>query len=267
MICNVLTIAGSDSGGGAGIQADIKTLSALGVYSATVVTAITAQNTRGVGGIHEIPVEIISEQIDFVLQDIEIHAVKIGMLGDDKVIAAVATALRKYRVKNIVLDPVMIAKSGARLINSQAVSFLSERLIPGATVLTPNLPEAATLLGIQPIYRENEMREVAGELLQLGPEWVLLKGGHLAGERCVDILANRSGVTTLESCRQQTKNTHGTGCTYSSAVAAHLARGDDVPRAVVKSHSFLQGAIAASDKLSVGGGYGPVHHFYAAWSS
>ena len=262
-----LTIAGSDSGGGAGIQADLKTFSALGVYGASVITAVTAQNTRAVTAVHAVPVDVVTAQLDAVFGDLAVAAVKIGMLGDAALIAGVARGLCERRMP-VVLDPVMVAKSGDALLPPEAISALRERLLPQAAVLTPNLPEAARLLDTDAAVTEEEMAAQGRALLALGPQAVLVKGGHGQGARCVDLLVTRGGETLrLEAPRRATRNTHGTGCTLSAAIAAGLARGQSLETAVRTAHAYLQGAIGAADGLAVGGGHGPVHHFHALWVS
>jgi hydroxymethylpyrimidine/phosphomethylpyrimidine kinase len=265
VIANVLTIAGSDSGGGAGIQADLKTFSALGVYGASVIAALTAQNTRAVTAIHEVPPAFVVAQLDAVFDDIEIAAVKIGMLSSPRVIEAVADGLRRHDARRIVLDPVMVAKSGDRLLREDAVSTLRHRLLPLATVITPNLPEAAVLLDMAVVPNEAGMIDAAARLRELGPEAVLLKGGHMAAEDCIDVLDDGAEPLTLAAPRIATANTHGTGCTLSSAIAALLARGLGLRDAVQDAKAYLTGAIEAADRLSVGHGHGPVHHFHALW--
>lgn len=258
-----LTIAGSDSGGGAGIQADLKTFSALGVYGASVLTAITAQNTRAVTAIAALSPAIVRAQIEAVFDDLAVGAVKIGMLGDPEVIATVAAAL-KGRAVPVVLDPVMVAKSGDRLLAAEAIAALREHLLPLATVLTPNLPEAADLLGQAPAL-DRASRLPQGEALRtMGPAWVLMKGGHAEGPVCTDLLIGAAPME-ISAPRLATRNTHGTGCTLSAAIAAGLAQGASVPEAVTRAHRYLQAAIAAADTLSVGSGHGPVHHFHAWW--
>ncbi len=266
MIANALTIAGSDSGGGAGIQADLKTFSALGVYGASVITALTAQNTREVRAIHDPPPDFIAQQIDAVFDDIRIDAVKIGMLSRPEVIETVAAGLERHKVARVVLDPVMVAKSGDRLLRADAVASLRERLLPLATVITPNLPEAGVLLDAPAAHDEAEMAAAAERLLALGPRWVVLKGGHLEGPECVDLLCGEDGTTRLAASRVATTNTHGTGCTLSSAIAAYLARGLDVRQAVARAKDYLTAALGAADGLEVGGGRGPVNHFHAQWN-
>ena len=258
-----LTIAGSDSGGGAGIQADLKTFSALGVYGASVLTAVTAQNTRTVAAVHAIPPQMIHAQIRAVLDDLDVRAVKIGMLGSAEAARAVADALAG-RGLPVVLDPVMIAKSGDPLIEDEAIAALKDRLLPQATVLTPNLPEAARLLGRAPAEDEAEVLAQGKALLALGPRWVLMKGGHAGGAICTDRLVGPERRDHAAP-RLATRNTHGTGCTLSSAIAAGLAQGMAVPAAVERAHGWLHGAILAADRLRIGSGHGPVHHFHQWW--
>ncbi|MDS9466858.1 bifunctional hydroxymethylpyrimidine kinase/phosphomethylpyrimidine kinase [Paracoccus sp. MBLB3053] len=262
-----LTIAGSDSGGGAGIQADLKSFSALRVYGASVITAITAQNTRTVAAVESVSPKMIAAQIDAVFGDLDIRAVKIGMVGGPDVIAAVADRLRAFLDTDpipVVLDPVMIAKSGDTLLPDAAVSAMRERLLPLATVLTPNLPEAARLLDRTPAQSVEEMADQGGALRAMGAAHVLMKGGHAEGETCTDLLIGPAPLM-LSAPRQDTRNTHGTGCSLSSAIAAGLAQGMSVPDAVTRAHGWLQGAIAAADDLSIGLGHGPVHHFHEQW--
>jgi hydroxymethylpyrimidine/phosphomethylpyrimidine kinase len=265
MTAIAVTIAGSDSGGGAGIQADLKTFSALGVYGASVITALTAQNTLGVTGIHDVPPDFIAAQIDAVFSDLAVGAVKIGMLSRPETIAAVAEGLQRHRQANVVLDPVMVASSGDRLLTSDAVESLRRLLIPKALVITPNLPEAAALLDGARAPDEEAMRAQAERLLALGAEAVLIKGGHGSGAESVDLLVRRDGVVRLAAGRIETKNTHGTGCTLSSAIAAGLAKGLALTEAARAAKNYVTTAIAASDRLSVGAGHGPVHHFYRWW--
>ncbi|MEM8571847.1 MAG: bifunctional hydroxymethylpyrimidine kinase/phosphomethylpyrimidine kinase [Pseudomonadota bacterium] len=260
-----LTIAGSDSGGGAGIQADLKTFSALGVFGTSAITAITAQNTLGVNGVDGISPAMIAAQIDAVFDDLSVGAVKIGMLGTPDVIDAVVGALARHSAP-IVLDPVMVAKSGDPLLPDDAVDALKERLVPVADVVTPNLPEAARLLGTNPAGSEQEMKEQGAGILALGPNSVLMKGGHAHGETCVDLLMTQDRAPLrLSANRFQTRNTHGTGCTLSAAIAAGLARGLPLEAAVTEAHAYLQKAIRAADQLNVGHGHGPVHHFHELW--
>lgn len=266
MTASALTIAGSDSGGGAGIQADLKTFSALGVYGASAITAITAQNTRAVTAIGETPPDLVAAQIEAVLGDIDIHAIKIGMLGSAAVIAAVAGALDARSVP-VVLDPVMVAKSGDVLLRDDAVAALAEMLVPRADLLTPNLPEAARLLGCAPAQDADEMAAQARGLIARGARAVLLKGGHGSGPVCTDLLVTQASARAFTAARLPTRNTHGTGCTLSAAIAAWLARGADLETAVARAHAWLQGAIKAADGLHIGAGHGPVHHFHALWDA
>ena len=260
-----LTIAGSDSGGGAGIQADLKAFSALGVYGASAITALTAQNTREVRAIADVEPAFIRAQIDTVLDDLAVDAVKIGMLSRPEVIDTVATALSERVRCPVVLDPVMVAKSGDRLLREEAVAALRERLVPLATLITPNLPEGADLLGVPEPADEDAMRSMLDALAALGAGAVLLKGGHLRGAESVDLLLAGGEVERLAAARHVTPNTHGTGCTLSSAITAGLARGLDVRSAVREAKAYVSGAIVAADGLGVGGGHGPVHHFHALW--
>lgn len=264
MTPTVLTIAGSDSGGGAGIQADLKTVSALGCYGASVITAVTAQNTRAVTAIHLVPPDVIRAQIEAVLDDITVHAIKIGVVGSAPAIAAVAAALRDCPTP-IVLDPVMVAKSGDLLAGDASIAALVRDLLPLAHVLTPNLPEAARLLGDLPAETEAAAVVQGMALRALGPRHVLMKGGHATGPHCTDILVGPEGSARFTAPRIRTQNTHGTGCTLSSAIAAGLAQGLTVAEAVGRAHDWLHHAIRAADGLSVGTGNGPVHHFHALW--
>ena len=258
-----LTIAGSDSGGGAGIQADLKTFAALGVYGACVITALTAQNTQGVAAIHDVPGEFIAAQLDAVFADLAIGAVKIGMLSRTPAIEGVARALARHKARNIVLDPVMAASSGDRLLAADALAVLRRELIARALIVTPNLPEAAALTGGAPARNEREMEVQAREILSLGARHVLIKGGHGDGEDSTDLLVGEGEVVRLSARRIQTKNTHGTGCTLSSAIAAGLAKGRDVATACREAKQYVTAAIAAADELQVGRGRGPLNHFHA----
>ncbi|MDH3694050.1 MAG: bifunctional hydroxymethylpyrimidine kinase/phosphomethylpyrimidine kinase [Gammaproteobacteria bacterium] len=259
-----LTIAGSDSGGGAGIQADLKTFSALGVYGASVITALTAQNTQTVSAIYDVTPEFIGQQINAVCSDLSVSAVKIGMLSQPTVIESIATGLLKHKLECIVLDPVMVAKSGDKLLQDDAVDALRNTLIPQAKLITPNLPEACVLLNIDSI-NANDMEDAAHELLKLGCKAVLLKGGHLQNEQSMDLLVTGDNVTRLDAKRIATQNTHGTGCTLSSAITAYLARGLTLSDAVKQAKEYINNAIAHADELSIGHGHGPVHHFYQYW--
>ena len=260
-----VTIAGSDSGGGAGIQADLKTFSALGVYGASVITALTAQNTTGVSAIHDVPPAFITAQIDAVFSDLNVNAVKIGMLSVPGAIEAVAAGLARWHQTLVVLDPVMVATSGDRLLAPAAIDTLKRELFPRALVVTPNLPEAAALTGTPLAQTENEMRAQAQALLALGPQAVLIKGGHGRSAEAVDLLVTRDAVARLTAPRIDTKNTHGTGCTLSSAIAAGLAKGQRLDAAVADAKAYVSAAIAAADELSVGHGHGPTHHFHVWW--
>lgn len=260
-----LTIAGSDSGGGAGIQADLKTFSALGVYGCSVVTALTAQNTRGVTGIFGVHPGFVRAQMDAVFDDLRVDAVKIGMLGGTAIIEAVAEGLERWRPRWVVLDPVMVAKGGDRLLEPDAVTALRDRLVPLATIITPNLPEAGDLTGFGLVRGRDEMTEVALRLQGLGARAVLVKGGHLQSGESPDLLLTEDGVSWFDAPRIGTRNTHGTGCTLSSAVAAGLAKGLALTEAVREAKAYVAGAIAAADALDVGKGHGPVHHFHRIW--
>jgi hydroxymethylpyrimidine/phosphomethylpyrimidine kinase len=256
-----LTIAGSDSSGGAGIQADLKTFAALGVYGASVITALTAQNTQGVSGIHQVPAEFVTAQIDAVFSDLAVAAVKIGMVAHPPVIDAIVAGLRRWSPKHVVLDPVMVATSGDRLLATEAVDALRTRLIPLASVITPNLPEAAALLDEGVAADEAAVEKQGRRLLALGCKAVLIKGGHGEGAESIDYLIDSPGVITLAAPRVATKNTHGTGCSLSSAIAAGLAKGEDMASAVRNAKAWVNAAIAAADRFSVGHGNGPIHHF------
>ncbi|MGL4241015.1 MAG: bifunctional hydroxymethylpyrimidine kinase/phosphomethylpyrimidine kinase [Beijerinckiaceae bacterium] len=260
-----LTIAGSDSGGGAGIQADLKTFSALGVYGASVVTALTAQNTLGVQGVHAAPPEFIALQMRSVFSDLAVDAVKIGMLADPDTIDAVARELPGDLAGRIVLDPVMVAASGDRLVSESAAGALVLRLFPKAAVVTPNLHEAAALLGGAIARSEEEMAAQGRALLAKGPAAVLMKGGHGTGAKSVDLLVTPDGVTRFAAMRIATDNTHGTGCTLASAIAANLAKGAPLVEAVGSAKDFVTAAIVASGRLKIGQGRGPTHHFHAWW--
>ncbi|MGH2340073.1 bifunctional hydroxymethylpyrimidine kinase/phosphomethylpyrimidine kinase [Segnochrobactraceae bacterium EtOH-i3] len=263
MTAIAVTIAGSDSGGGAGIQADLKTFSALGVYGASVLTALTAQNTLGVTAIHDVPPAFVRAQIDAVFSDLDVDAVKIGMLSQPEVIAAVADGLAAFGATRVVLDPVMVAASGDPLIADAAVQTLIDRLIPLADLVTPNLPEAARLTG-RPVADDEDDRIAQGEiLLGYGARAVLMKGGHGSGPEAVDLLVRPGHPPERYTApRLASRNTHGTGCTLSSAIAAGLARGRRMPDAVRQAKAYLTGALAAADSQHIGAGHGPVHHFF-----
>ncbi|MCJ7995109.1 bifunctional hydroxymethylpyrimidine kinase/phosphomethylpyrimidine kinase [Rhizobium cremeum] len=267
MIRNVLSIAGSDPSGGAGIQADLKTFSAFGVYGMAALTALTAQNTKGVSGVHAVPPEFVAEQIRMVFADVRVDAVKIGMIANAGIARAVAGVLTAYPDVPVVLDPVMIAKGGAALLDASAVAALTECLLPLATLLTPNLPEAAALLGMGEAPDRMAMAEQGTALLTLGPAAVLVKGGHLEGSESPDVFVSKEETHWFEAPRVVTKNTHGTGCSLSSAVAAGLAMGLSPVEAVATAKAWLAGAVAASGDLSVGSGHGPVHHFHRFWQA
>lgn len=266
MIRNVLSIAGSDPSGGAGIQADLKAFAARGVYGMAALTALTAQNTQGVTGVQAVGPDFVAQQIATVFADIRVDAVKIGMIANAGIADAVADVLSAHRGIPIVLDPVMIAKGGAPLLAPEAVDVLSRRLLPLATLVTPNLPEAAALLGETPATDREGMAAQAARLLARRPKAVLVKGGHLDWGDSPDVLVTAEAVRWFEGARIATANTHGTGCTLSSALAAELAKGLDVGEAVAVTKAYLMGAIAAASDLSVGTGHGPVQHFHALWT-
>ncbi|OAK66412.1 hydroxymethylpyrimidine/phosphomethylpyrimidine kinase [Variovorax paradoxus] len=259
----VLSIAGSDSGGGAGIQADLKTFAALGCYGMTAITALTAQNTLGVSGIHGVPPDFLKAQIQAVVEDIGVDAVKLGMLHAPEIVEVVAWAIDRYQLKNVVLDPVMVATSGDRLIAAETVQVLVRELFPRALVVTPNLDEAALLIG-HPIDGIDALDGAADELLALGAKGVLLKGGHLPGNDVVDVLLQSGGERRrLASKRIDSPNLHGTGCTLSSAIAAHLALGAALPEAVERARAYILGAMAAGADVKIGAGHGPLNHGFA----
>jgi hydroxymethylpyrimidine/phosphomethylpyrimidine kinase len=258
-----LTIAGSDSSGGAGIQADLKTFAALGVYGASVITALTAQNTTGVCAIHDAPPEFVTAQIDAVFSDLTVDAVKIGMVSQAATIAAIVAGLDRWAPKHVVLDPVMVASSGAHLLSADAVDLLRSELMPRATLITPNLPEAAALLEAPIATDRAAIEQQARQLLRLGAKAILIKGGHGEGSESVDYLVTPDAVKAFSAPRIATKNTHGTGCTLSSAIAAGLAKGRALEAAVDDAKRFVTAAIAAADTLAVGNGRGPLQHFHA----
>ena len=261
MIKNILTIAGSDSSGGAGVQADIKTISALGCYAMSVVTAITAQNTCGVRAVHLVDAKLVRMQLEAIFDDIHVDAIKIGMLGSSEIIYTVAECLRNRNIP-IVLDPVMVAKSGDLLLQSDAVTALKDALIPTTTLLTPNLPEAAVLLGQKEADNRPNMECQAKELLSLGVKTVLLKGGHLLDDDSPDLLATEHEFIWFKEKRFNTKNTHGTGCTLSAALASYFGLDFSVPDATSSAKKYLTKAIQNADQLMVGSGHGPTHHFW-----
>ena len=259
----LLSIAGSDSGGGAGVQADLKTFAALGCFGMTAITALTAQNTTGVRAIHAVPLAMLVAQIDAVVEDIGVDAVKIGMLHSAPTIQTVAAAVDRHQLRQVVLDPVMVATSGAALIDPSAITALVRLMFPLALLVTPNLDEAALLVG-RPLHTEADMASAAQQLLDMGARAVLLKGGHLAGHSVADLLL-QAGAPPLwmRAPRIATPNTHGTGCTLSSAIAAGLALGDDLPQAVQKARDFVRGALAAGADVRTGAGSGPLNHGFA----
>lgn len=260
-IPRVLTIAGSDSGGGAGIQADLKTCTALGVFGMSAITSITAQNTCGVAAVHDIPVEIVVKQIDMVVEDIGVDAAKTGMLSSAAIVEAVADRIAAHRIEKLVVDPVMVAKSGDALLHQSACESLKTRLVPLAQVITPNIPELEALTGVPPSDRRG-IEEAAQRLLRLGCRHVLVKGGHLEGPDATDYLFGEGADRTFSTPRIDTKNTHGTGCTFSAAIAAYLAKGYEIGDAVEHAKHYLTQAIRNS--LALGHGHGPLNHFWKA---
>ena len=265
MIANVLTIAGTDPSGGAGIQADLKAFSALGAYGTSVITALVAQSTTGVAEVLRIAPAFVQRQIDTLLGDVGVNAVKTGMLAEPEIVEIVARSVERFRPRHLVVDPVMVAKSGDRLLSQEAVAAVRDRLLPLADIITPNLPEAAVLAGGDPPNDIDGMRDMAAALHRLGPRHVLLKGGHLSGGSSPDILFDGKTFTLLDAPRIETKNTHGTGCTLSAAIAALLPVNPSLEAAVRKAKAYLTAALANSDRLSVGRGHGPVHHFFDLW--
>jgi hydroxymethylpyrimidine/phosphomethylpyrimidine kinase len=266
---NALTIAGVDPSGGAGVLADVKAFSALGAYACAVIAALTAQNTREVTGIHPVSTDFIAKQMDTLFADVRIDAVKIGMLGTAAITRTVADGLGRWKPPVVVLDPVMVAKSGDALLAKDAVAMLKEALLPLAHVITPNLPEAGALTGGRAPETLKEMHRACEKLRRLLPDeggrWVVLKGGHLPGPDALDLLFDGDRMIELPAKRIETKNTHGTGCTLSSAIAALIPQRASVPDAVRDAKDYLTRALAAASLLSVGGGHGPVHHFHAMW--
>ena len=259
----LLTIAGSDSGGGAGVQADLKTFAALGCFGMTAITALTAQNTTGVRAIHAVPLAMLAAQIDAVVEDIGVDAVKIGMLHSAPTIQTVAAALDRHQLRRVVLDPVMVATSGAALIDPSAIAALVRLMFPLALLVTPNLDEAALLVD-RPLHTEADMADAARQLLAMGARAVLLKGGHLAGNTVADLLLQAGAPPLwLRAPRIDTPNTHGTGCTLSSAIAARLALGDDLAQAVHNARDFVRAALAAGADVRTGAGSGPLNHGFA----
>ena len=265
MIANVLSIAGSDPSGGAGVQADLKTFSALGCYGMAAITALTAQNTRGVTGVQVPPASFVADQIDAVFADVRVDAVKIGMLANAEIVAAVAACLARHRAAHVVLDPVLVATSGDSLGAPGVVEAMRQHLFPLASVITPNMPEAAALAGAPEPVDVAGLERLAAALHGQGARAVLVKGGHLQGAVAEDVLFHEGRVTRFAAPRVDTKNTHGTGCTLSSAIAAHLARGLALEEAIRAAKDYLTDALRAADALSVGHGHGPVHHFSRIW--
>jgi hydroxymethylpyrimidine/phosphomethylpyrimidine kinase len=257
-----LSIAGSDSSGGAGIQADLKTFAALGVYGASVVTALTAQNTRGVTGIHLVPPAFVAAQLEAVFSDLDVAAVKIGMVAQLATIDAIVAGLTRWSPGHVVLDPVMVATSGDRLLDMDAIAALRTKLIPRASLITPNLPEAAALLDEPVASGEAAIERQGRHLLAMGCGAVLIKGGHGQGAESTDYLFSGDGTIALAAPRIATQNTHGTGCSLSSAIAAGLAKGDDMETAVRHAKTWISAAIASADRLGIGHGHGPIHHFH-----
>ncbi len=268
-VANVLTIAGVDPSGGAGVVADIKAISANGAYACAVIAALTAQNTQAVTGIFSVPAAFVREQLDTLLADVDVAAAKIGMVGGRAVIAAVAEGLARKRPEHLVLDPVMVAKSGDALLDKDGVGALREALLPQATVITPNLPEAGVLLGRRAPDNLKEMRQAAEALRETmthaGARWVLLKGGHLSHEQAIDLLHDGDQMIELMAPRVATRNTHGTGCTLSAALAALLPQSADVPTAARLAKAYLNATLARADELKVGHGHGQVFHFPTFW--
>lgn len=258
-----LTIAGSDSSGGAGIQADLKTFAACGVYGASAITALTAQNTTGVAGIHDVPADFITAQIDAVFSDLDVKAVKIGMVARREAIEAIVAGLGRWAPKHVIVDPVMVATSGDRLLSPDAIDALRTKLFPRASLITPNLPEAAALLNESIAESGQDIEQQGRRLLAMGCPAVLIKGGHGHGPESTDYLIDASAVIRLAAPRIATSNTHGTGCSLSSAIAAGLAKGRDLETAVRDAKAYVSAAIAAADRLDVGHGHGPIHHFHA----
>lgn len=260
-IYKALTIAGSDSGAGAGIQADLKTFASLGVYGTSVITAITAQNTVGVTQLLDLPPELVAAQIDAVIKDIGTHALKTGMLSNAAIIEVVAAKIKEYHLENLVVDPVMVAKSGDLLLRRDAIEALRSCLLPLAATVTPNLPEATELTGIQ-VSNEREIKEAAKRILGMGAKSVVVKGGHRKGP-ATDLFYDGKKFRELKAPRVRTQNTHGTGCTFSAAIAANLAKGDSLEKAVLQAKRYITQAIRKG--FAIGSGHSPVHHFYHFW--
>ena len=267
MIATALSIAGSDPSGGAGVQADLKTFSARGVYGMCAITALTAQNTTGVSGVHLVPPGFVADQIKSIFADIRVDAIKIGMIANAEIAVAVAQTLQSKTGIPIVLDPVMIAKGGHSLLQDDAVDVLKMHLLPLADILTPNLPEAASLLNETTAQTRQEIETQGRALLEFGPKAVLMKGGHLGGQDSPDALITKTGTIWLDSPRIETKNTHGTGCTLSASLAAELAKNVPIKAAVSNAKTYLLGAIKAADDLEIGSGHGPTNHFHQLWKT
>lgn len=266
MIFNCLSIAGTDPSGGAGMQGDLKTFSALGTYGMSVVTAVVAQSTQGVEGIHQLSGGFVTQQLEVLFQDVRVDSVKIGMLGSAEVIQAISKFIKRFNPPYVVLDPVMISSSGNRLVDEDAINLLRDELLPIVDLVTPNLPEAACLLGMKEATNEEMMRAQLEELCRLSPG-VLLKGGHLHGIESVDLLKIDGEMTRFSERRIQTNNTHGTGCTLSAAIAALRPQRSDWASAVSDAKNYLTGALVASELLQVGRGRGPLHHFHESWAT
>ncbi len=262
----VLTVAGSDSGGGAGIQADLKTFAALRVYGTSAVTAVTAQNTSRVTGVHSLPAEFVAKQVEAVVEDIGVDALKTGMLANPDIINAVAEVIRRYNLGPLVVDPVMVAQSGDVLVERAAIKALREELLPLAAIVTPNLDEA-TILADQEVKNLEDMKAAAQSIFSLGPDWVLVKGGHMEGNTVTDLLYDGSEFRYYTSSRLAASNTHGSGCTYAAAITAMLTRNPEVPEAVGLAREYLLAALA--EGINIGKGSGPLHHFvhyYREWA-
>lgn len=262
MTRHILTIAGSDSGGGAGVQADLKTFAALECYGASVITAVTAQNTMGVHAIHQVPLDVVQAQLQAVFEDLRIDAVKIGMVGSPQIVDLIVKALQHFKPQIVVVDPVMVSTSGAALSDDETVQAIAKKLLPMATVLTPNIPEAEILLGRG---FNNDFEDFARDLLKQEPRSILLKGGHLSGDNSTDIYMDAQGFEILSEPRIETENTHGTGCTLSSAMAVYLAKGLPGAEAAQAAKKYVTGALKYADNLDIGRGAGPLNHFFAQW--
>ena len=263
MVPHVLTVAGSDPSGGAGIQADLKTFAALGCYGLSVVTALTAQNTRGVAGVQETSPEFVRAQLEAVFEDIRVDAMKIGMIGLPEIVPVVVEAIQQYKPAYVVFDPVMVATSGDVLVNKETIAEMKRCLLPMADIVTPNIPEAEILVDDQ--ISKHDLEGFAKRLLKTEARAVVLKGGHLGGKDSNDIYVDHNQTVVLDAARIETKNTHGTGCTFSAAIAAYLARGLPEAQAAQAAKKYMTSALKHADRLDVGKGAGPVHHFFAHW--